>query len=382
MKPVKLILVIAALLNLTGCWSKIELDELTFVYGLYIDAGEKPGMVEVTISSPLPNRLVSGAQGGGGSGGGKSYSTVSKTAATIPEAILLIQKDLSRRFEASHLKIIVVGHQYAKQGIGYLLEWFRRQPENSLGTYIMVAPGRAKEIPKLTPVFEQLPDQVLNNMARQRILFSTTVRDCIQADASHMGYALDYLSFGKKEETSEQGKPEYWAGIGGVMLFQDMKMKAILKEKEGRALAWATDHYVKSVNSFDWDDGKGTATAYFLNDKASTSVKMTPDGPVFHVKLKGRASITSFKDSKQRKAEQLSHLLKTKLQEKMVKEVSESLERVQEAGADVLQLGMLLEWNYPKEWNRLRDHWLDYYSKEAQIKVTAKFNIADFGSEK
>lgn len=382
MKPLKLILVLVLLMNLTGCWSKLELDELTFVYGLFIDVGEEPGTVEVTISSPLPNRLVSGTQGGG-AGDGKSYSMVSKTAPTIPEAILLIQKDLSRKMEASHLKIIVLGKQYAKQGIGDMLEWFQRQPENSLGTYIMAAPGKAKEIPMLTPVFEQLPDQVLNNMARQKIMFSTTIRDCILSESYHMGYAMNYLSFGKKSETSEQGKTEYWCGVDGVMLFQDKKMKAILKVKEGRSLAWAADHYVQSVDSFAWDDdGKGTATAYFLNDKTSSSVKMTPEGPVFHVKLKGRASITSFKDSKQRKADQLSHLLKTKLQEKAVKEVSETLENVQKAGVDVLQLGMLLEWNYPEEWKRLRDHWEDYYSREARIKVTADFKIADFGSEK
>lgn len=211
MKPLKLILVLVLLMNLTGCWSKLELDELTFVYGLFIDVGEEPGTVEVTISSPLPNRLGSGAQEGG-SGDGKSYSMVSKTAPTIPEAILLIQKDLSRKMEASHLKIIVLGKQYAKQGIGDMLEWFQRQPENSLGTYIMAAPGKAKEIPLLTPVFEQLPDQVLNNMARQKVLFSTTIRDCILSESYHMGYAMNYLSFGKKSETSEQGRKNIGAG--------------------------------------------------------------------------------------------------------------------------------------------------------------------------
>lgn len=65
MKPLKLILVLVLLMNLTGCWSKLELDELTFVYGLFIDVGEEPGTVEVTISSPLPNRLDSGTQGAG-----------------------------------------------------------------------------------------------------------------------------------------------------------------------------------------------------------------------------------------------------------------------------------------------------------------------------
>lgn len=387
MKTVKLIVGLAMVLNLTACWSKIELDELTFIYGMFIDAGKEPGMVEVTISSPLPNRLMSGTQGGSGAGDGKAYSSVSKAAATIPEAVILIQKDLSRRLEISHLKIVVIGKEYARQGIGDMLEWFKRQPEIPLGTYIMAAPGRAQEITKLSPIFEQLPDQVLNNFAKENLTFSTTIRDCVLAEASHMGYAMNYLSFGQKPDNADPGKTQYWAGVDGVMLFQNLKMKGILNVKNSRALAWAAGHFAGRtalpVYSITWDeDGKGSASTVFLSNKASTSVKMTPDGPVFHVKLKGRAGITYVKDSENREAEMLSPLILTKLQDKVVKEVTESLDRIKKNGSDVLQLGMLVEWNYPQEWEQLRERWEDYYSKEARIKVSADFTIADFGSEK
>lgn len=64
MRAVKLGMALLLLFNLTGCWSKTELDKLTFIYGIFIDKGKEPGTVEVTISSPLPNRLMSGAQEG------------------------------------------------------------------------------------------------------------------------------------------------------------------------------------------------------------------------------------------------------------------------------------------------------------------------------
>lgn len=387
MKPAKLLLAFVLLLNLTGCWSKIELDELTFIYGMFIDAGQEPGTVEVSISSPLPNRLMSGTQGGSGASDGKAYSMVSKTATTIPDAVILIQKDLSRRLEISHIKIVVIGKEYARQGIGEMLEWFKRQPEIPLGTYIMAAPGKASEIPNLAPIFEQLPDQVLNSIAKENLMFSTTIRDCMQSEASHMGYAMNYLSFNQKTNTTEPQKKEYWAGVDGVMLFRDKKMRSILNVKEGRALAWAAGHFAGHftlpVYSIVWDDdGKGAASALFLKAKASTSAQLTADGPVFTVRLKGSASITYFADSEQRNADKLSALIQSRLEQKVVKEVSESLQSLQKAGVDVLQLGMQLEWNYPQEWNRLRERWVDYYTREAQIKVTADFNIEDFGSEK
>lgn len=386
MKLIKQAVIILMLLNLTGCWSKVELDELTFIYGLYIDVGKEPGTVEVSISSPLPNRLMSGTQAGSGTGDGKAYTLVSKTARTIQDATIMIQKDLSRHLEISHIKIVVLGKEYAQQGIGKVLEWFERKPEFPLDTYIMAAPGKAKDIFKLTPVFEQNPDQVLMNIANENILFSTSVKDCLLAEASDMGYAMNYLSFGKKEETSEQGKTEYWAGVQGVMLFQDAKMKGILDVKQSRALAWGAGRLAGRLElpeyTITWDEeGKGSASAIFQSNSASRTVKMTSEGPVFQIKVKGRASITFLEDSEGRSVNDLSPLIKRKLQERIVKEISNSVRSVQEAQIDVLQLGMVVEWKYPKAWNKLRERWYDYYAN-AEIKVTADFTIEDFGSER
>lgn len=203
MKLLRLGMALLLLFSLTGCWSKLELDELTFIFGMYVDAGTEPGTVELTISTPLPNRLVSGTQGG--TAQGKSYSTVTKTAHSITDAIIMIQKDLSRRLEISHIKAIVVGQEYAANGIHELLEWCKRQPEIPQGTYIMAAPGKASEVARLSAVYEQLPDQVLRNISELNLTYATTIRDCLLAEANNMGYAMNYLSFGVKPDEKEQG---------------------------------------------------------------------------------------------------------------------------------------------------------------------------------
>lgn len=190
------VIVLLLLLNLTGCWSKVELDELTFVYGLFIDTGKEPGTVEVTINAPLPNRLSSAGQPANGDGGGRAYSNISKTAETISDAVMLIQKDLTRKLTLTHLKVVVIGQTYARQGIGDLLEWIKGEPALPLGTYIMGSPGSAKDLNKLTPIYEQLPAQVLMNFATEKFMFATTIKDCLFAEASGVGFAINNLSFG------------------------------------------------------------------------------------------------------------------------------------------------------------------------------------------
>ncbi|WP_340034465.1 Ger(x)C family spore germination protein [Paenibacillus sp. FSL E2-0202] len=383
MRTLKIGVVILLLLNLTGCWSsKVELDELTFVYGLFIDVGKEAGTVEITINSPLPNRLNSGSQPSSGGGDGNSYSTVSKTADTIADAMLLVQKDLTRQLSLSQLKIIVLGKAYAEQGIGELLLWIRREPSLPLGTYVMASPGSAKEMNTLTPIYEQLPSDVLRSFGTEKYMFSTTIKDCIFAEASGVGFAINHLSFGKKEETTKEGKPQYWAGIQGAMLFQNEKMKGILKLKEGRALAWAAGKLKLSVYSVTWDGGESAASVVFVSTKSSKKVKITDKGPVFTVKLKGKASVIYLRDPKKRNLEEISNIITEKLSDKVTANLTEAIHLSQKAGADVLQLGMLLEWNDPKLWKQLRERWDNYYAHEADIKVKTDFRIVDFGTAK
>ncbi|KUP23041.1 Ger(x)C family spore germination protein [Paenibacillus sp. DMB5] len=383
MKLLKLGLALLLLLNLTGC-SKIELDQLTFIFGIYIDAGAEPGTVELSISSPLPNRLVSGTQSG--TAQGKSYSTVTKTAHSITDAIIMIQKDLSRRLEISHIKAIVIGKEYAANGIHELLEWCKRQPEIPIGTYIMAAPGKAKEIAGLSAIFEQLPSQVLRNFSELNLTYATTIRDCLLAESNNMGYAMNFLSFGEKEE-KDQGEPVKWAGVQGVMLFSGMKMTGTLNSDESRALSWAagdlSGHVTLPMYTVMWNEqeSKGKASALFYNNTVSRKVRITADGPVFYIKLKGKASVTLFDDNNTDEAIDHSSLIRRKLEERITSEVKKAIEHTQEAGADVLQLGMLLEWNHPREWKKLKERWNEYYTR-AEIIVTTDISIVDFGASK
>lgn len=193
------------------------------MYGLFIDVGKEAGTVEITINSPLPNRLNSGSQPSSGGGDGNSYSTVSKTADTIADAMLLVQKDLTRQLSLSQLKIIVLGKAYAEQGIGELLLWIRRRPSLPLGTYVMASPGSAKEMNTLTPIYEQLPSDVLRSFGTEKYMFSTTIKDCIFAEASGVGFAINNLSFGKKKKLQKKANHNIGQAFKALCCFRMRK---------------------------------------------------------------------------------------------------------------------------------------------------------------
>lgn len=375
MKWMRMVTALSLLLSLTGCWSKLELDKVSFIFGIFVDAAEEPNQVEVTIMAPLPNRLQqqNAAQG-------KKYEFVSKSAPSITEAVMAIQKDLPRQLTFSHIKVVVVGERYARHGISDLLEWFARTPEIPVGTSIMASPAKAKQLTDLSAVFEQSPTDVLLGLANGDFYFKTTIKDILFAEAESTAYVINYLSVGEKQSAGKE-EGNKWVGIQGGMLFHKGKMTGIVKGEQAGLIGWSLGNPQILINSITWNNNQNAASIYFGNTKGSRSVKLSNHGPVFTIKLKSTVSVESLKRGHNETRAEVTPIILRKLDERITNILLEAIKKTQQVKSDVLQLGLLLEWNYPKYWNKIRHKWDDYYSNELDIKVETQFNIANFGSK-
>ncbi|WP_211745379.1 Ger(x)C family spore germination protein [Paenibacillus sp. Marseille-Q4541] len=378
----KIGIMLLILLSTTGCWSKVELDELVFVNGLYVDVGEEPDTIEVTISTPLPNRLVSGQSSGGSSGGSdKPYFNLSKTSTSIGKALEMLQKDLPRQLNLSEIKVVMIGEKYGQKGMGDLLEWAKREPSVPVGTYVVAASGKAKDAAQLTPIFEQFPIKVLMSFVEHRLMFDTTIRDFLISEAADMGVAVTHLNYESIDSAFSGSNKETWIGIQGAAMFQNDKLKGVLGTDQAKALAWA-DGYIKTpIYSVKWDDGKSNADLRFTRAMGKSTVKMTNKGPVFTIHLKGRASLISKKDEMNRSTQDVTKVILTEVQKTIEDDFRNGIQTSQKEGADVLGLGLLLEWNYPSFWRNIQDRWLDYYKNEAKINVITDIKMNDYGKE-
>lgn len=375
MKLINMWKTLLPLLLLTGCWSKVEINEQAFVFALYLDKGEQEGTVEVTISSPLPNRLISGQQVGSGSNEGSPYGMVSKSGHSIAEAVNALQRDLSRRIDFSHNRVMVIGKELAEEGIGDLLDWILRERSIDLSTYMMQAPNKAKEIAELTPIYESFPSYVLQRLAIQNNMLTTTAKDCLIGQLGNTGYGLTYLSSGEIPLASENMNIRKWTGLQGIALFQKDKYKGALDLEPSRVLTWASGQIYKPVYNVTWDGGKSKASVLFINTKGYKEAAMTASGPVFTVKLDGTADVLSMKDEKKRSLTEVNRIIVSELYDQIGGYLNEALKTTQEKGADVLQFGNILEAKYPRAWSELKENWAEKYRTEADFNIKLKFDI-------
>ncbi|MED4452256.1 Ger(x)C family spore germination protein [Metabacillus fastidiosus] len=153
-----IITVISILIFLTGCWNRRELNQLAIVVGIGIDKVDDQFLVTTQVINP--GQIAT------------QKSSIEKapvimyqeTGDTVFEAIRKITTTAPRKMYASHLRMIVLGEEFAKDGIGEILDLLFRDQEFRMDFYIMVAEGmRAEDILKVSTPLEKIPSNKMFN---------------------------------------------------------------------------------------------------------------------------------------------------------------------------------------------------------------------------
>ncbi|MGV2787992.1 Ger(x)C family spore germination protein, partial [Clostridium perfringens] len=77
---------------------------------------------------------------------------------------------------------------------------------------------------------------------------------------------------------------------------------------------------------------------------------------------------------------QMKELIEREVNDQIAGHLRKALRTSQRVGADILQLGMLVDWNYPDHRQKVRANWPDYYKNEVEIQVVTDIKIRNFGS--
>lgn len=372
----KLSVVLICVLLCSGCWSKVEINERTFITTMYVDKGEKPGEIDISLSTPLPNRLT--PQGTGGPGK-NPYALVSASASTIADAMEKIQTDLTRKLSWGHTRVVVFGEAYAREGIQDTMEWISREPLFHLSSYVMVAKGRARDVANLTPVFEETPSDVLREFATEENMLKTQMLTVLMADKMNQGFAAPLLESKATTMASEENKRKQWTSQVGSALFKQMKMVDSISPEETRTVAWANRNLDTLVVSVETDDEKASMTIYNMNSKIK--VKLVNGQPFFDITLRGEAELNSVIPVLKVKDVVGVKQIQQKANEKVSAYLTNAIKAGQRKKADILMLGYRLEWAYPRIWEQLRPVWNDYVKNDLQFNVHTNINIQFVGSE-
>ncbi|MFB9277004.1 Ger(x)C family spore germination protein [Cohnella cellulosilytica] len=353
---------------LAGCWSSIELNNRAFISTMIVDRTDKG--LELTLNIPLTSRLIPGQTGGTGGTNKQPVAFVTRTGATLEEALQKIQGDLPRKISFGQTHSIIVGSRLAEQGIAPILEFVSRNPYLRLNTSLFMVEGQAKEkVAKSPVVFERFFASVLNGYIRNHQVLNTTVKDLMYSSANGGDGLLPILRFDGKDASLPADTPPSVGTAGAAILLAGKVVKPRLNPDEtssARAILAQLKQYTYSVKSPT--DGQEMG---FYTTSLRTEIHPFRSG--------GRLGILirSYSDAGIIGSDSTIDLSKQdniRLLQREIKKFADSstisvVEKIKTSEADVFNFARYVSVQYPKEWNRIRNDWRAYFKNDLDVRI-------------
>ncbi|MGG3468753.1 Ger(x)C family spore germination protein [Neobacillus pocheonensis] len=219
-KLCKVLLLVASISLLTGCWDQEELEDKAYVIGLGLDKSKHKGKIIVTML--LANPEVGSMQGGGGSTE-KPREIITFEANDFIAAKGTANAIISRSISYDLLKIIVVSEQLAKtKEFITSISDVPKDKEIRLNSYLAVSKEMAKDyFVKNHPKMETRPHKYFQYMIDHGvdnglIPDSTLFRFFTTFDRGTDLYLAMYTSAEEAKHPKAKQEDEYTAGEVGV----------------------------------------------------------------------------------------------------------------------------------------------------------------------
>ena len=244
-----------SILFLSGCWDRVEVNNLAIVTGTAIDKSDD-NQIELSIQIFVPKSVGSGGGQAGASEGGKMTSTASQTGENMADALSKLQGKLPRKIFWGQCKVFIFGEDLAKQGIQEQMDFLLRDPEPRGRAYVYVSEGKAKKILQLAPNLERYSAEVSREISNNRIGLQVTIQDIDEmlTDSANAA-ALPYVKI--KAQQQSEGKPIKYVHIDGTAIFHKDQMVGTLTESETRGILWLRNEIKGYTVNVTVEDAEG-----------------------------------------------------------------------------------------------------------------------------
>ncbi|MGO4270701.1 Ger(x)C family spore germination protein [Paenibacillus sp. TAF58] len=372
-----LVLILLMMPILSGCWSRIEVNDLAFVTAAGIDKMED-GKIRLALQVAIPRMLGAAGQGGtsGEKGiGAKAVWVSSEKGESILDAYRRLQEKLPRRIFFSHSGIIVIGEKMARDGVSPILDFFIRQREARMRSYILFTKGEALKILNFIPKLEKIPSEVMREEVKQHIgvrinlkeFVHTLVTEGVEPIAAEMEIVSSNLM---NEEDSKEPSPsnvETNLSLNGSAIFKKDKLIGWMNDLETRGVLWLRKEMKTGVVTVNIPKEKGNGKISVLILKAKTQITpILKDGEItMEVKVSAENDLYENNSKLDVSDPKVIHFVEKELEEDLKKRIQLVFDMAQKKfKSDIFGFGVAVERKYPKAWkSKFKKQWEEDFPK-------------------
>ncbi|CAM4507591.1 Ger(x)C family spore germination protein [Paenibacillus macerans] len=378
--PCFLLTLVLLPLLLTGCWDRIEVNDIAFVLGSSID--KENGLIRSTVQIALPSQLGGAGSegGGGGTSGSKTFLMLSKTAPTVYTANKEMQTSLSRVLNYSHRRVTLYGEEFARTGIGEQIDTFARFPQNRLTTYIVVTRGPAYKVLGADAPIEQVPAEMIREIAKSGMKSAMSVQKLSnQLLTEGIDPAIPAVTLGESAP-DKVGDGQSLVRLDGLGVLRTDKLVGFLDTDDGAMALLAMNEAIDPKVSVRYEGGNPdqmiTVSLNETNSKIRTRLKNSQIVADIYIQAKGLL------------VENTSNVnLESTMMGKLEKQCNDFVaERVREVAnkvlkeyrSDIFGIGNSFHNAYPAEWAKVHNRWNDVLP-EVEVRVHSHVHLENTG---
>lgn len=383
-----MLIVVSFVLPLTGCWDRKELNELAISVGLGIDkVGER---YRVTAQVVQPSEVATSK---GSAGYSTPVTTYKASGVTIYEAIRKMTTISPRKIYASHLRIVVIGEELAREGIAEALDLLSRDYELRMDFYILVAKDtRAEDLLELLTPLDKIPaNKIYNSIQVSEKAWapvSAVTMDMFIKDYQSTGNnpvlsgikATGNEEKGKKKSNVERLQPDARLRNNGLAVFNMDKLIGWMSEEQSKGYNYVVNRVKSTVGHIPCPDSDGNIALEIIRSKSVMKTEMRNGKPYLIVDLRVEENVEEVMCEMDITQESAIDSLEREA-EKSLKGV---VERTIEAGqktfkCDFFGFGEALHRSNLKAWKQIEKDW-DEHFVDAAVTVKVKVNIKRTGT--
>ncbi|WP_138752423.1 Ger(x)C family spore germination protein [Paenibacillus sinopodophylli] len=373
---------------LTGCWSRIELNELAITSATAVDRKGDEWFVSFQVLIPSSISSGIGITGGGSGAPVIVYSTKGKT---IKEANSRSFFESPRKLYFAHNRVIIVSEEAARRGLNPVLDVYLRNTDARETVDVLIAPGSARTILEQMMQIQKISGdgiREINHLESKytSILPEVKMYQLAMSLASDSGSALlpevflsghsDAASLKVFDRTTLPAKVK----LGRLAVIKKDKMVGWLSRKEALGVAFLRNDVKKTSLTFACPNEENKHLTLQVGS-SSTELQPILKGDKMTVKahIKGKAVLSESDCASM-------DLYKPEIVDALEKAAVKELLTYTEAGwkatqrlhTDTLGFADLAHRKYRKQWRTWKKDW-DRYFAAIKVEVSAEITLTNVG---
>ncbi|WP_304458069.1 Ger(x)C family spore germination protein [Alicyclobacillus sendaiensis] len=366
---------------LSGCWDRREINDMAFVTAVAADRTED-GKYRVTVEVPLPGKIssVGNLGGGGGASGKKAYFIDSTVGDTFRQANADEQRAMSRQLYFAHMRVFVFGEELARDDIAQAIDVMARVPQNRMTTYLLVSDGPGADVLNTESTMEKTPAEFLRELASQSERHPRTVKRVTEA---LLAEGQDpYMPVVSVIETApgDDARKQSYVKLTGIAVFRGPKMVGMLKGREADGVLWALGEIKRPTVTVAAPGGSGHVSV--IVTRYRTRVAMHREGDRVSCRITVKAMGSLAENTSPYKYEETENLpkLEREASREIADEIASGMTALRELRADPVGLCNRVYRLYPSLWHARKSDWRESLYAHIPVQVHVELDLRNSGN--